>query len=352
MWAELASVAGPVLGGLLGSRSAKKAAKQQQEAAQQGLAAQKEMYEQSRADLAPYRGTGAAANSRLSYLLGLEGGGNPAVAQAQSAYDQAQQRYNALASSSRVPEGWRFDNSGTGATQGGSSGGYRRLDASGNTEWMDPQLAGMYSGGGSSGGGASTAELDAARSALDAAKAQPWTPGSDYGSLMEKFTGQKLYDDPGYQFRLDEGLKGMQNTGAARGMQLSGAQMKGLNRYGQDYASNEFNAARNRWVGDQDQTVNYLTGATNRGMNAATNSANFAQNYGNNASNAYNNMGDIRSAGTIASGNALQSGLNQGINAYGDIQARDRLNERLRGGSANKSTVTPWISGTRQTEYW
>lgn len=332
MWMELASVAAPLVGGLLGGSSAKKAAKQQEAAAREGLAAQREMYDIGREDLSPYRATGEAANAKLSYLLGLEGG-NPAVTQAQQRYDQAQQRYNAL--SSAAPKGWRFDPSGSGVRSPDGihmKGGYRRLDDMGNTEWMDPVLAEMYGGGGFGGGGDSS-ELDAARAALDAARSQPWQPGSDYGSLLTKFTGQDLYDDPGYQFRLDEGRKGIENSAAARGTQLSGANLKGLNRYSQDYASNEFGQARNRFMGDQDQTYNYLTGPTQRGMSAASNSASMAQNFGNQQSNALQGIGNARSAGTVASGNALASGINGAYNGYNDNQQTQRLNAILRGNS-------------------
>ena len=57
--------------------------------------------------------------------------------------------------------------------------------------------------------------------------------------------------DPGYQFRLGEGLKGVENSAAARGSQLSGGTLKALQRYGQNFASNEYNNAYGRFVGDR-----------------------------------------------------------------------------------------------------
>lgn len=52
---------GSVLGGILGGKGAKKAAKAQVQVAREGLALQKQMFEQGRADLAPWREAGGQA---------------------------------------------------------------------------------------------------------------------------------------------------------------------------------------------------------------------------------------------------------------------------------------------------
>lgn len=62
-----------ILGGLFGSSSADKAAKAQARAAQQSAQVQKQMYEQSRKDLAPYREIGGTALSNYGSLLGFNG---------------------------------------------------------------------------------------------------------------------------------------------------------------------------------------------------------------------------------------------------------------------------------------
>ncbi|ANS03860.1 hypothetical protein [uncultured Mediterranean phage uvDeep-CGR2-AD3-C76] len=60
-------------------------------------------------------------------------------------------------------------------------------------------------------------------------------------------TGQELLEeDPGYQFRLDEGRKAMERSAAARGTLRSGATLKGLMDYGQNTASEEYQKAYNR----------------------------------------------------------------------------------------------------------
>lgn len=62
--------------------AAKKAAEQQTSAGDKSIALQREMYEQSRADLAPYRNTGGAAMGTLGSLMGLPTGGSGADAAA------------------------------------------------------------------------------------------------------------------------------------------------------------------------------------------------------------------------------------------------------------------------------
>jgi hypothetical protein len=54
------------------------------------------------------------------------------------------------------------------------------------------------------------------------------------------------YMDPGYQFRLSEGLKAMGNNAKARGGLISGNALKAAQGYGQSMASQEYQNAFNR----------------------------------------------------------------------------------------------------------
>jgi len=60
-----------VIGGVINSNAQGKALDAQTQAGDKALALQKEMYDQSRQDLAPYRDSGNAANAKLSSLMGL-----------------------------------------------------------------------------------------------------------------------------------------------------------------------------------------------------------------------------------------------------------------------------------------
>ena len=74
---------------------------------------------------------------------------------------------------------------------------------------------------------------------------------------------------PGYDFRMAEGEKALERAAASRGMLASGPQLKALTRYGQDYASNEFNTYANRLasLAGLGQTATQATGSA--GMSAA-----------------------------------------------------------------------------------
>ena len=62
--------------------------------------------------------------------------------------------------------------------------------------------------------------------------------------------------DPGYAFRMSEGMKALERSAAARGGLLSGATLKGTQRYGQDLASQEYQNAFNRYQIERAGTLN------------------------------------------------------------------------------------------------
>jgi len=71
--------------------------------------------------------------------------------------------------------------------------------------------------------------------------------GYDPASAMRNFSAADFQTDPGYAFRLSEGMKALDRTAASRGGLLSGATLKGAQRYGSDLASQEYGNAYNRF---------------------------------------------------------------------------------------------------------
>lgn len=74
-----------------------------------------------------------------------------------------------------------------------------------------------------------------------------------YGSLMQSWereftspTMDELQQDPGYQFRLQEGMDAIQHSAAARGGITTGATLEDLTRYSQGLASTEYGSAYGR----------------------------------------------------------------------------------------------------------
>ena len=98
------------------------------------------------------------------------------------------------------------------------------------------------------------------------AYAQGVMPG---GNLVRPFSEADFKVDPGYAFRMSEGMKALERGAAARGGLLSGGTLKGAQRFGQDLASQEYQNAYNRYVGNQATQRNALAGLTGFAPTAA-----------------------------------------------------------------------------------
>lgn len=332
-----------LLSGLMGSSSAKKAAKAQERAAQQQLALQREMYETSRADLAPWRGAGESALDRLQWYLGIGGTGstNPAVTAAQNRLNAAQAAYNA-ASQGGGGGGYGYNaagqafhssmpgDSGEITWRDGVRGRYRRVGYGGEGDANEFVFFPESGGGGGGGAGLQPAldELNAARAALAEAQAQPWDAGPGYGSLLRPFSLQDFREDPGYQFRMTEGAKGIERSAAARGMQLSGANLKDLNRFHQGLAAQEYQSAFSRDAAEKARIYNMLSGVSSSGQSAAAGQAGFAQNLASMGGEALAGAGNAAAAGIVGAGNAMQNALG----GFGDYLSLQQIMRRGGGG--------------------
>lgn len=134
------------------------------------------------------------------------------------------------------------------------------------------------------------------------------TPG--YGNLLKDFSAADFQADPGYAFRLQEGLKALDRTAAMRGKMISGQALKAAGRYGQDMASQEYQNAYNRYNQNRSTNYNMLTGQQAVGQNATAAQNAASQNYATGAGQAIQNAGDARASGYIGAANAWSSSLN------------------------------------------
>ena len=136
------------------------------------------------------------------------------------------------------------------------------------------------------------------------------------GSLVRPFAMSDYQADPGYGFRMSEGLKALDRNAAARGGLLSGATLKGAERFGQDIASNEYNNAYNRYVGNQATQRNALAGLTGFAPTASSamqaGDTAYGSNAANLASNTANAMAGAGATRASSYGNAL-AGIGQNI---------------------------------------
>lgn len=169
---------------------------------------------------------------------------------------------------------------------------------------------------------------------------------ADGGDFMRNFGAADFQADPGYQFRLSEGMKGLTNSAAARGGLLSGAALKAASAYNQNMGSQEYGNAYSRFNTNRDAQYNKLASLAGVGQTASNNNANNAMQLGqmgaqgmmNTANQVGQNMmgmGNARASGYMAQGNALTGALNQGISAW------KNFNKPPNHGMPNASNVIP-----------
>lgn len=205
-----------VTSAVLGANASKKAASQQDRAAQAAADRTDAQYKQARTDLAPYTGIGAEGVGRLSDLMGLS------------------------------------DNKGA----------------------------------------------------------------QDYGLLTRQFGMDDFQADPGFQFRLDEGQKALERSASAKGGVFSGAAGKALTRFGQNFASEEYDKAYNRFNDYQSNLYNRLSGVTNIGQNAVNAQNNLGANAVAQANDLRTSGAAARAAGTIGAANSYIGGINSLQNMF------------------------------------
>lgn len=168
------------------------------------------------------------------------------------------------------------------------------------------------------------------------------TPTFDPTAPYQGPSEADLRADPGYQFRVSEGQKALERSGASKGLLLSGGQLKDLQRFGQGLGAQEYAAVYQR--GYQRNADTYGRGYQqnadlyNRNLQAyqtdyntllglrknqygefaglagaGQGAVNTLSSLGQNTANALNantvGAGNAQAAGTIGSANAVNAGL-------------------------------------------
>jgi len=214
------------------------------------------IFNQQRNDLAPWRASGEAALSEINRRLGL----TPAQTQSAGGGGSVQ---------------------GSSDTYGFGLPGYNQdvLDSDPNV------LAGQGRGG----------------NVLS-------TPSPTATSGTPDYSG--FYNSPGYDFRKKEGERSITASRAASGQLGSGDTLKALTRYGQDYASNEFNTQ----LGQLMSVAGIGQSATNSGNQLASNYGAQTAQTNQNRTNA---LASSYSTGATAWGNALNTVGGYALNRWG-----------------------------------
>jgi len=136
----------------------------------------------------------------------------------------------------------------------------------------------------------------------------PWREAGQNSLDMLADPNANFQASPDYEFRRDEGLRGLGNVYGVKGG--GGNAMKALNEWNSNIASNEFG----NWWQRNFNMAEAGRGATNSTAQAGQNAANMnSQTYMNHA----NNMAQVASDKYAAINSAAQSAISNGLYAWG-----------------------------------
>jgi hypothetical protein len=254
------SAGASLIGGSMASRGAERAGSSQADAARYAADVQRETFERQVGLQDPFRRAGLAGQNELLRYLGI----TPQLESRGAIADRLSYETN---------------------TWGKKSGAER-------TALIDKELAKQ-------------------RAAIKAAQASP-----EFGSLMRDFSMKDFTTDPGYAFRMSEGLKGLDRQAAARGGLISGAALRGAQRFGQDLASQEYTNAFNRYQTNRANKLNPLQSLTGAAQTSANTLGTAAQQYGQNVGELALQGANARASGYMGSANAWANALGQAANIY------------------------------------
>ena len=337
-WGMVAVAGATVVGGVLSSSAAGKAANVQADAADRSAELQREQFERSVELQEPFRQGGLQGQNRLMTLLGLGG----TAQYDDTAYNRALADYNASLS--------RLDPSQF--TTGGGGGGGRMVST--GSDGME-----YYQEGTGGGGTFDQAGYDKARAGIVAPNREQFKlAGGDVNDPMfgkyatAEYTPEMFAkgQDPGYQFRLKEGMQGLERSAAARGGLLSGGTLKGITKYNQDAASQEFTNAFNRYQAERTGTLNPYQSMAGMGQSVANQVGNMGMNYANQVGELYQGAANARASGYVGGANAVNQGISGVVNQYSQNQLMNRLfpqgNQQLINQYGSGNVFTPSGGGS------
>lgn len=318
-WGAVIGAAATVVGGAMSADAAGDAADAQRASSDAAIAEQRRQFDVAQTNQKPFLETGTAANQRLAYLLGLN--------------------TNGAGTTAPNLEGIRNSLRSQFATE--SPGTFVSDDSNGYTAGRGPFIfqpgestvdnAGLDS--------AAQAEYARQKQAFDAASAN--VNSADYGSLTRRFSTSDLNADPvyqsGLQFGLDEGRRGINQRAAQMGQYDSGATLKALTRFGNDYGSTKAEGAYNRYNADNTNIYNRLAGVSGGGQTAANSINSTGAQTANNISNLQTGSGNAQAAGIVGGANAWGGAIQNLNGIYNNYQQNQTLKSILGGGNSGNS---------------
>lgn len=298
--ASLANLGGAIIGG----NAMKSAAQQQAEAAQQASALQHQQFLTMLEMNAPYTAAGGAGVTELAHRLGIGGTGYNTIL-------EGLRSDNPLMHGRPIAYGvYQYEDGTTGQSKTKRKFSEGQLQAMAQEQFRQTDQSG------------------------------------NFGSLLKNFTAEDLQADPVYQsgleFGLNEGRDAINARAALTGGYDSGATLKALTRYGNDYGSTKANESYNRYRANQGDIYNRLAGISGVGQTATNQVGAAGMNMANQIGQ--NMMGAANARGAASIG---QAGLwSQGIgNTLNFAQNQQYLNRLGGGTTAPGSFGNAWFNG-------
>jgi hypothetical protein len=253
----LGAAAGGIIGGVISAQGAQSAAQTQASAAENAQQISLQEFNTITGQEQPYMQAGYGALSNLDYLLGINpqtstGGAPGAPAPAQSPYAVTGPNYRMGPNGSIIP---------------------------------------ILSGG------------------VHGAPATPTRPssipGGTFGSLLTPFNASYMQQySPAYKFQLQQGQQGVLNQDASSQGALSGAALKDLISYNQNYANTAFSNAFNQYQTQQGLTYSRLADIAQLGQSAAANTGQQGTALAGQQAQSATNVGTALAAGQVGAANA------------------------------------------------
>ena len=160
--------------------------------------------------------------------------------------------------------------------------------------------------------------VEAGKNAL--AEYQKLAPYQNFG--MAQFQA-----DPGYNFRMSEGIKALERSAAARGLLQSGGTLKGIQQYGQNLASEEYQNAFSRYLTERQARMGPYEYLTGQGQAAAVGQAANVGSTGAALADIATQRGNIQAARSMGTANAFGDALsNIGTAAAGYGMSQPYMN--------------------------
>lgn len=292
-----ALLAGSLISGGLSYLAADRAADAQRDASGAAIAEQRRQFDIIRADTAPYRNIGSQALGALGSIYGYQPSYNSTPGTPENPAAGPIMGGGPVTNALRqiTPRGVLQN----GRTINGDTLGQGPIDAGSRVFPYDPSAGPTMSGQTANKLGQAGGDF------FPGGKpgSSPADPAFTNGLNVPDYS--RFFASPDYQFRRDEGMRGIENSFAARGGAASGNALRALNEYNSNLAAGEFGNYFNRQAS--------LAGI---GQTATNTSANAGIATGQNVGNALINSGNARASGIMNGLGGINNAIQGGIQNY------------------------------------